>query len=330
MGEPSTGNRANDAPIAYIERTRSYYAALGYAPYQWAQFDVVPFAPLRVPVGRSHVALVTTAARFDATLGEQGPGAAYNAGAKFYRVYRVPRRPPPDLRISHVAYDRVHTTAADPNTWLPIFALEDAVACGRVGALADDVIGLPTDRSQRATLERDAPDVLAACIALHADLALFVPNCPVCHQSASLVARYVEAHGIPTVVMGCARDVVEHVGVPRFAFSDFPLGNSAGKPFDRESQRATLELALELFATATAPRTTVASPQVWSHDARWKDDYSNVAKLSNDEIARRRAEFAEQKNVAQRIREGAREGAVEGVREGARDGIHDDADRAIR
>src|SRR2546422_795211 len=49
---------------------------------------------------------------------------------------------------------------------------------------------------------------------------------------------------MPTVIMGAAKDIVEHCGVPRFLFSDFPLGNSAGKPFDVESQAATLELAL--------------------------------------------------------------------------------------
>ena len=318
MGQADDGanarrDRTRDVPLAYIERTRGYYAALGYAPYQWAHFDAVPFAPLRAPVGQSRIALVTTAARFDPALGDQGPGAAYNASAKYYRVYRAKAHPPPDLRISHVAYDRVHTSAADPNTWLPLAALDAAAARGAIGALAADVIGLPTDRSQRATLDRDAPDVLAACIDLRADLALFVPNCPVCHQSASLVARHLEAHGIPTVVMGCARDVVENVGVPRFVFSDFPLGNSAGKPFDAESQRATLALALDLFAAATGPRTTVASPQSWSADPSWKDDYSNVAKLSADEIARRRAEFAQQKDVAKRIREGLPEGLPEGV-----------------
>src|SRR5207245_2604684 len=46
--------------------------------------------------------------------------------------------------------------------------------------------------------------------------------------------------------MGCARDIVEHCGVPRFLFSDFPLGNSAGRPFDSASQAATLEPALRV------------------------------------------------------------------------------------
>ncbi len=292
-------------PIAYMQRTRSYYAALGYAPYQWATFPTVAFA--RAPrMATARLVLITTAARFDSSLGDQGPGAAYNAGAKFYSVYRVPIDPPPDLRISHVAYDRVHTTAADPNTWLPVKALQKAVARGAIGSVASDVIGMPTDRSQRATLERDAPAVLAACRELDADAALLVPNCPVCHQSVSLVARHLEANGVPTVVMGCARDIVEHVGVARFLFSDFPLGNSAGKPFDEESQRATLASALSLLETATGPRTTVVSPQRWNADAAWKDDYLNIDALPADELARRRTEFAQQKAVAQRIRDGAR------------------------
>ena len=291
------------APVGYIQRTRTYYAALGYSPYQWATFGSVPFAWPRYPVARSRVALITTAARFDPSLGDQGPGAAYNAAAKFYTVYHAAVEPTPDLRISHIAYDRKHTTAADPNSWLPIAALQDAVGRAVVGSLSSDLIGMPTDRSQRATLERDAPAVLAACVEQRADLALLVPNCPVCHQSVSLVARHLEANGVPTVVMGCARDIVEHVGVPRFLFSDFPLGNSAGKPFDAESQRDTLTQALTLFDTATGPRTTRVSPQIWDTDAHWKDDFLNIETMPSDELVRRRAEFMQQKAVAKNIRE---------------------------
>ena len=107
----------------------------------------------------------------------------------------------------------------------------------------------------------------------------------------SLVARHLEANGLPTVIMGCAKDIVEHAGVPRFLFSDFPLGNSAGKPFDVESQAATLELALRVLETAPAARTTVQSPQRWSDDASWKLDYNNLARLTPEEIAEKRKEF---------------------------------------
>ena len=106
-----------------------------------------------------------------------------------------------------------------------------------------------------------------------------------------LVARHLEANGIPTVIMGCAKDIVEYCGVPRFTYSDFPLGNSAGKPFDTDSQARTLELALRVRESAPGPRTTVQSPQRWSDDPAWKLRYSDVSKLTPEDIIERRKEF---------------------------------------
>ena len=123
-----------------------------------------------------------------------------------------------------------------------------------------------------------------------------------CHQTVSLAARHLEANGIPTVIMGCAKDIVEHAAAPRFLFSDFPLGNSAGKPQDVASQAQTLELALRLLETASGGRTTMQSPLRWSEDASWKLDYNNIAQMSAEELARRRAEFDRQKEIAKTIR----------------------------
>jgi hypothetical protein len=120
----------------------------------------------------------------------------------------------------------------------------------------------------------------------------------------SLVARHLEEGGIPTVITGCAKDIVEHCGVPRFVFSDFPLGNSAGKPFDVDSQRRTLELALRVLESAPGPRTTVQSPQRWNDDAKWKLDYNDLSKLTPEKIAERRQEFDVVKAVAKTKREG--------------------------
>jgi hypothetical protein len=120
----------------------------------------------------------------------------------------------------------------------------------------------------------------------------------------SLVARHLEEHGTPTVIMGCAKDIVEHCGVPRFLFSDFPLGNSAGRPFDVESQTQTLELALRVLESAPAPRTTVQSPLRWGGPVSWKRDYLDLTKLSADTIAERRKEFDEVKTIARAKREG--------------------------
>ena len=124
-----------------------------------------------------------------------------------------------------------------------------------------------------------------------------------CHQTVSLVARHLEAHGIPTVIMGSAKDIVEHCGVPRFLFSDFPLGSPAGRPFDVPSQTETLELALRVLESAPAARTTVQSPLRWSEDAAWKRDYLDLTKLSPEAIAERRKEFDDVKSIARARRE---------------------------
>jgi len=166
----------HDVPIPYMQRTRDYYLRLGFAPYRWAHFDEVPFTPLAKPLAQSRLALIMTAAPFQPGAGEQGPRAPYNAGAKFYKVYSDSTEGIPDLRISHVGYDRVHTTAEDPNTWCPLAQLQAFVKRGRIGALTEHFHGAPTNRSQRVTLEQDAPEVLRRCREDGADVALLVPN----------------------------------------------------------------------------------------------------------------------------------------------------------
>jgi D-proline reductase (dithiol) PrdB len=296
----------DDVPIPYMARTREYYQAIGYTtPYRWAHYVGAPFQPLRKPLSQSRVALITTAAPFDPARGDQGPGAKYNGGAKFYSVYDGDTSKTHDLRISHIAYDRVHTSAEDSGTWFPLPQLRRLAAGGRIGEIAPRFFGAPTNRSHRVTLETDAPEILARCRADQVDAAILVPNCPVCHQTVSLVARHLEANGISTVVMGCARDIVEHAAVPRFLFSDFPLGNSAGKPHDPASQAVTIELALRVLETAPSPQTTVQSPLRWGAEASWKRDYNNVAMLGAEELARRRREFDAQKEIARGIQESA-------------------------
>jgi D-proline reductase (dithiol) PrdB len=310
MSVPSGGEFGfasdDDAPIPYMTRTREYYAAIGYTTaYRWAHYTSAPFQPLRKPLENSRITIITTAAPFDPVKGDQGPGAKYNAGAEFYSVYDGETAKPQDLRISHIAYDRVHTSAEDSGTWFPLPQLQRLARTGRIGEVAPRFFGAPTNRSHRVTIEIDGPEILKRCKDDRVDAAVLVPNCPVCHQTISLVARHLEANGIATIVMGCAKDIVEHAAVPRFLFSDFPLGNSAGKPHDIASQAFTLELAMRVLETAPSAQTTVQSPLRWSADAVWKRDYNNILALSADELARRRREFDAQKEIARSLREGA-------------------------
>lgn len=298
------GSSGQSAPLNYIERIREYYLALGYAePYRWAHFHEVPFSPLARPLAEATIAIVTTAAPYQPGRGEQGPGAAYNGAAKFYQVYSAATATEPDLRIAHVGYDRVHTTAEDQGSYFPLRALKKLERNGVIGGLAARFHGLPSNRSQRRTIEVDCVELVARCREDGVDGAILVANCPVCHQSVSLAARALEAAGIASVIMGCARDIVEYIGVPRLLFNNFPLGNAAGPPNDAAAQLRIAELALGLLQNADTPRSTLRSPFEWPGAADWQRDYANAAILSADQIRRRRAEFDRGKAEARKVRD---------------------------
>lgn len=101
----------------------------------------------------------------------------------------------------------------------------------------------------------------------------------------SLVARHLEASGLSTVVIGSARDIVEECGVARFVFTDFPLGNPCGKPWDRNMQRSTVESALNLLDRAWIPRTTIQTPFRWENDT-WRDAFMRVDDSNREALAR--------------------------------------------
>jgi hypothetical protein len=124
----------------------------------------------------------------------------------------------------------------------------------------------------------------------------------------SLVARHLEAAGIPTVIIGSARDIVEECGVPRFLFVDFPLGNPCGKPWDTGMQYGIVGGALELLERAWSPRTTVQRPETWAQgeaDQRWRERYMRV----DDDNREALAQAGEARRQAQAARRHAREAA---------------------
>ena len=296
----------NAQPLQYLERIKSYYIGLGFdKPYVWANQKNVPLTPIPKPVSCSKLGIVTTASIFNSRFGDQGPGAAYNGKSKFFETYSAPIIPFPDVRISHLAYDRAHTSATDMGTYFPLSIFLELANIGIVGGVSKNFYGLPTNRSQRTTVDVDCANLVNSIQQDDVDIVVLVPNCPVCHQSTALAATQLEAHGIPTVIMGCAKDITEYVGAPRFLFSDLPLGNSAGLPHDKKSQRLVAELAIEMFSSVNVPRITWQSPLKWSGAVDWKKDYSNIRLLSEEKILLLREEFERVKIEAKKIKNSA-------------------------
>ena len=122
-----------------------------------------------------------------------------------------------------------------------------------------------------------------------------------CHQSVGLGSRHLESAGIPTVVIGSARDIIEEVSVARFLFVDFPLGNPCGKPGDVPMQAKIADLAIDVLENAFAPRTTVQAPVVWDEaDQGWRDRFMHVG---NDNRAALAAAGAERQRLQAEVRD---------------------------
>ena len=92
----------------------------------------------------------------------------------------------------------------------------------------------------------------------------------------SLIARHLEANGIPTLILGSAIDIVEYCGVPRYVHLDFPLGNPCGKPYEEEMQLDIVTSAIQFFANADQANTIKRLPYTWSEDNNWRDAYARV------------------------------------------------------
>jgi glycine/betaine/sarcosine/D-proline reductase family selenoprotein B len=256
--------------VRYIDRTREYYAAEGYEKsYRWAHFDDVPFTPLPKPLAECTVTLVSTsdvALKADRGKNEQSHNSITG------NVYSLPASTPADdLYSMQEHYDANATHLDDVNSFFPITRLQEAAKAGRIRAVAARVHGVYTSYSHRKTLEVDGPEMLRRCREDGVDVAVMTPVCPVCHQTISLVARYLEESSIPTVVIATARDIVEHCGVARLVFVDFPLGNPCGEPFKADMQREIVEMAFGALESASAPRTTIEAPYLWPHGDTWKD-----------------------------------------------------------
>lgn len=150
--------------VSYIDKSREYYFADGYEnPYRWAHHEDVPFAPLLKPLSKSRVALISTAA----LSGEE---------QSLMEGYAVSTAPPPAaLFTDHRSWHKEATHTRDVESFLPIRRLEEFAAVGRIGSPSPRFYGVPTDYSQRRTVDKYSPEVLDLCRADAVDVALLFP-----------------------------------------------------------------------------------------------------------------------------------------------------------
>lgn len=152
-------------PVAYIDRTRQYYEAQGFdVAYQYAAHDEVPFQALSKPLKNSKLAVITTASRY------------FREDLEPRKVaYGDAEQTPNEMFADDLSWDKEATHLRDVNSFLPLETLRQFRDEGVIGSLAAEFICAPTEYSQRATREQDAPEILRALQAQAVDVALLVP-----------------------------------------------------------------------------------------------------------------------------------------------------------
>lgn len=151
--------------VRYMERSRIYYEAHGYEkPYRWAHYDSVPFSGLTKPIEECTVTIVTTAM----------PDASFSGDADVLHMGDM-NHPPESFYTDERFWDKEATHTDDVDSFFPLRELTRLVGEGKVGQRAAHYYCVPTEYSQRRTLENDSPAILQSCLDEGVDVALLVP-----------------------------------------------------------------------------------------------------------------------------------------------------------
>lgn len=78
-----------------------------------------------------------------------------------------------------------------------------------------------------------------------------------------VLARRIEASGIPTVTVTMMPATAEQLGAPRIVGVEFPFGHPFGQPGDHGVQRLVLETAVRVLAGASRPGSRVDVDLEW-------------------------------------------------------------------
>jgi D-proline reductase (dithiol) PrdB len=214
--------------------------------YPYVKNQRAPFTPARRALPMLNLALISSA------------GAYIDGTPEFLSEDLAYREIPieveaSDLRFAAKGYDPTAVTQ-DINSQLPIERLLEFERNGIIGQL-NGVFWSFSGYITNAVSVADelAPKLMERLQRYDVQAALLVPASRLCHQSVGLVARIIEAAGIPTMTIAVVKEIVESVRPPRVALYNGELGSVAGKPNFPEHQRRILDESLRLIESTDQP-----------------------------------------------------------------------------
>jgi len=154
-----------------MESIRRRYEELGYAPYRWFHADSpAPFAPLRKPLAASKLGVLSTSGAY--VVGQRA--FHYKDDTSMRKIAKDTA--PADIHFSHITENYLENPRKDPNCILPITAVNEAAASGRIGELAPELLTcMGGIYSQRRVREELIPELVGEFQRQAVDTVLLVP-----------------------------------------------------------------------------------------------------------------------------------------------------------
>jgi D-proline reductase (dithiol) PrdB len=154
-----------------MESIRQRYEELGYAPYRWFHADSPPpFTALRKPLAESKLGVVSTSGAY--VVGQ--PAFHYRDDTSVRAIAK--NTPQAEIHFSHITENYLENPRKDPNCIVPITALNEAEAAGRIGELAPALFTcMGGIYSQRRVREELIPELVGEFQRQAVDTVLLVP-----------------------------------------------------------------------------------------------------------------------------------------------------------
>jgi D-proline reductase (dithiol) PrdB len=157
------------------------------------------------------------------------------------------------IRYASKGYDPT-AVQQDRNAQIPVDRLIEYRASAVIGDLNSVWWSISSHiPNARKVAEKLGPEVADRLHRYDVKVALLIPASRLCHQTLSLVARAIEASGIPTMMISVSPRYTDPVRPPRTAYYNGALGSVAGKPDFPEYQKRVLDEAIRWTETFDQP-----------------------------------------------------------------------------
>ena len=218
--------------------------------YPFVKNKRAPFAPARRALPMLNLALISSAGAYiDGTA--PFDTSALDGDLSFREI--PSQIEAEDLRYASRGYDP-SAVESDSNSLLPLARLLEFENNGIIGQLNPVFWSCGGFIPNAARLVGETiPRLVERVKRYEVQAALLIPASRLCHQSMALIARALEAAGIPTMTIAVDKDVVASVRPPRVALYAGKLGAIAGLPNWPEHQRRVLDEALRLIEPMDQP-----------------------------------------------------------------------------